>query len=228
MSILFPMIFKCYMPIKRIILFFAFILSPVLYADLKFETSVIEDSLEIGAQTFSFTFKFKNDGNNPVKIISTETTCGCTVVKNYKETYDPNESGEIKGTFHVGDRRGLQETSIILKTDSSTQNRIDLLLKVKIENPIELTSKLLYWRENEELKSKSILITSKQGFPIKFESAESESKNLEITGTQTNPEKIEVKVKPKSFIKGEMKQIKIVITKKDGEKVHYIAYALLK
>ena len=45
-------------------------------------------------------FNFKNDGDQPLEIISVSTSCGCTSAKPEKTLYAPGESGVIPVTFN--------------------------------------------------------------------------------------------------------------------------------
>ena len=85
-----------------------------LYANLKFEQNVITTDLPVKTASFEFSFKFKNEGETPITIVDIQTSCGCTVAMSDKRNYLPNENGEIKGVFSVGDRKGVQKNPRII------------------------------------------------------------------------------------------------------------------
>ncbi len=85
-----------------------------LYANLKFEQNVITADLPVKTASFEFSFKFKNEGETPITIVDIQTSCGCTVAMSDKRNYLPNENGEIKGVFSVGDRKGVQKNPRII------------------------------------------------------------------------------------------------------------------
>lgn len=129
------------------------------YANLKFEQNVISANLPVKTANFEFSFKFKNEGKTPITIIDIQTSCGCTVAKSDKKTYLPNENGEIKGMFSVGDRKGVQNKTIVLLTNNLGQSQIQLDLDLKIAQTIESSSNIIFWKSGKPFKEKEIKIS---------------------------------------------------------------------
>lgn len=129
------------------------------YANLKFEQNVISANLPVKTANFEFSFRFKNEGKTPITIIDIQTSCGCTVAKSDKKTYLPNENGEIKGMFSVGDRKGVQNKTIVLLTNNLGQSQIQLDLNLKIAQAIESSSNIIFWKIGKQFKEKEIKIS---------------------------------------------------------------------
>lgn len=107
--------------------------------------------------SFEFSFKFKNEGETPITIVDIQTSCGCTVAMSDKCNYLPNENGEIKGVFSVGDRKGVQNKTIVLLTNDLGQSQIQLDLNLKIAQAVESSSNVLFWKMGKPFKAKEIM-----------------------------------------------------------------------
>ena len=62
-----------------------------------------------------------------------------------KRTYGPGEGGILKVTFDIGDRMGLQEKRILVTTDDSAAGAVNLILRVKIEEMLTCSTRMLSW-----------------------------------------------------------------------------------
>ncbi len=68
-------------------------------------------------------FKFKNQGNDILRIKKVKPSCGCTAVILTNKTVPPGETGEIKSTFNSGTFRGSIKKSITVSSnDPNTPN----------------------------------------------------------------------------------------------------------
>ena len=129
------------------------------FGRLAFEKSVLNDEISSGKDWYDFCFKFKNEGAFPVKIVSLNSSCSCTMPSLEKEIYQAGECGEIKGVFNVSNKRGLQEQEIVVNTDDISQSEIKLQLKIKISNEYEISSRLVYWAVNSKFDEKTIVLS---------------------------------------------------------------------
>jgi len=102
------------------------------YAALEWKQTVHEATVKEGEDEKKMTFAFVNKGESPVTIKSIQPCCGCTTAKLEKRFYKPGEKGEIEVVFKVGDRKGRQEKSIVVKTDDASQRQKVLLLRIDI------------------------------------------------------------------------------------------------
>ena len=63
------------------------------------------------------TFKFKNEGDAPLKINHAKGSCGCTVPKWPQEPILPGGSGEIHVVFNSAGKSGRQSKTVTLTTN---------------------------------------------------------------------------------------------------------------
>ena len=90
-------------------------------------------------------YRFANKGKKPVKILSVESSCGCTTAKLPKAKYEPGERGKIEVTFDFGDRQGWQQKTVTVKTDDSYTPVKVLKLSVNIPQIAKFGPKVLQW-----------------------------------------------------------------------------------
>lgn len=64
------------------------------------------------------TFKFKNNGPNPLMIAKASVSCGCTVPTFPKEPIPPNAEGELVVEFNSEGREGFQQKNIIVHSNA--------------------------------------------------------------------------------------------------------------
>lgn len=77
-------------------------------------------------------FKFKNDGENPLIITAAQASCGCTVPEYPKEPIAPGESGEILVQFNSTGKMGAQNKTVQI-TANTLPNTTTLVLKGEVE-----------------------------------------------------------------------------------------------
>ena len=213
---------------KYILLFLGIISHICTHANLAFEKYIIEDVMYSSNHIYPFSFKFKNSGNSDISISSIDTSCGCVVLNGYKRTVSVGEKGTIDGKFYATGRQGPQRTSIIVKTNAVIGSRIDLLLKIRIKNPINFSSRILHWKKDVEYNPKTITITSDQGYHVSIECIKYDTKNLKIESNQINSEKIEITITPKNLIKDQKEYIKVKLKENNNILRTYLIYVLLK
>ena len=95
---------------------------------LRWEQTEISIQAPMLAETVEATFAFSNTGSTPVTIEDVHSTCGCTVPTLDKRTYAPGESGTIRAVFTLGDRVGLQEKLISVRTAAPESSNTHLTL----------------------------------------------------------------------------------------------------
>jgi len=111
-------------------------------------------------------FKYKNTGDKPIKILSVHPSCGCTTAALAKDVVDPNESGEITATFHIGDRSGVQQKTIGVTTDDKPGQVTLLKLKATIPQLLKISPTFLFWAPTDALDPKPITVTVGGDFPV--------------------------------------------------------------
>lgn len=143
---------------RFLFLYILFFLPYITYAELLFECEVLECEIPQSQSQYKFSFKFKNVSSNSIRILSVKSSCSCTVATPEENIYKPNESGEIKGIFNIGNRQGLQEQEIIVHTDNVSQSLIKLRLKINLLDDYEINPRLLYWERATESVSKEVTL----------------------------------------------------------------------
>ncbi len=145
-------------------------------------------------------FKYKNTGDKPVTITDVHPSCGCTTAALAKNVVEPNESGEITATFNIGDRSGVQNKTITVRTDDSPEAATILKLTATIPQLLQIQPVFVYWSAQDELKPKTITATVGGDFPVT---------NLKITSTDKS---IATEVVPNK----EKKEFQIVVTPQEA------------
>lgn len=191
---------------------------------LKFEKYAIEENIPAGTSTRDFIFKFKNEGNSKIVIKEIKTACGCTVSQNDKTAYEPNESGEIKGTFNVGDRSGVQYNEIYVHTDDIGQSKIKLLLKIQIQPVVTIKPSLVIWKKGEKNLEKTVFLQINDKSATNLVSVETDNKNISVvlTADEKNHQNFILKIKPQTTSENSRGLIKIKVRQNENEKTFFL------
>jgi cytochrome c5 len=81
------------------------------------------------------TFKFRNEGNARVKIIKTETSCGCTSAKSALKEYAPGETGEMEVVIDTVGKKGIIIKTVKLTLEGNTRDIDELSLTMNLVPP---------------------------------------------------------------------------------------------
>ena len=84
----------------------------------------------------SYAFRFKNVGRSDLLISNARATCGCTVPEYPKKPIKPGDEGKILVTFNTSNRKGMQNKSITI-TSNTQPNFTTLRIKAKVMENIE-------------------------------------------------------------------------------------------
>jgi hypothetical protein len=110
-------------------------------------------------------FKFKNVGQDVLKIDHLQGTCKCTVPDLAKKEYAPGESGEISVEFHSPKYQGQTSQHVIVFSNDGLLPRVELEIKAYVKLAVQITP------ENLNLS----LVDANQGAgPITIQSADGE------------------------------------------------------
>ncbi len=120
------------------------------HGELVFENVLVEGTANFGAEAFPFGFRYSNEGDSPIRITGVSSSCGCTTTALESPIVEAGSSGVISGVFHLGDRKGLQEKTIRVRTDHPSAPEVILRLKVTIPNTLTISPRLLLWRVNDQ------------------------------------------------------------------------------
>lgn len=148
----------------RILVLGIVLFSSLAYGGLTFETLEVDGGkAAMTDKEFTAKFPFKNDGEETVKILAVNSSCGCTTPTLAKKEYAPGESGEITAKFDFGSRTGHQQKKITVITDGDQGNeRTVLRLSVEIPRVIDLEPRVLMWK-GEGIGPKSIKVKLGEG-----------------------------------------------------------------
>ncbi len=125
-------------------------------------------------------FNFTNAGNYHVKILGTDTTCGCTAAVTDKRVYAPGEKGQIEVTFKTANRHGMYGEPIAVKTDDPQVKEINLHLRILVRDALELQPMFLYWAAGEAPGEKKIHVSVTDGFDVKGLNASASDANATV------------------------------------------------
>ncbi len=127
-------------------------------AQLQWDSRVLEFHPSPDQTNVVAAFPFKNAGQNPIRVLSVNTSCGCTTATPEKETYLPGETGQITATFTIGHRTGFQQKQITVTTDAPTNAVTQLTLNVRIPEIIKITPSFAFWRTHDPVTPKTMRI----------------------------------------------------------------------
>ena len=87
-------------------------------ATMDFRDTLFDFGMINQGQVIRHEFEFTNNGKSPLVISNAAGSCGCTVADYPREPMEPGKTGVIKVQFHSAGKRGHQEKSITLTTNS--------------------------------------------------------------------------------------------------------------
>ena len=138
-----------------------------LYA-LKFDQTTMLVKAEGGETVLHAQFKFINDGDKPVKIVSVRPSCGCTTATLDKKIFGPKEEGTIKAALSVGDREGFQSKTIAVTTDEGNGVAYLLTFNADIPELFTIEPRLLFWQYRGPLETQAIFVQYAHGQAVKL------------------------------------------------------------
>lgn len=117
-------------------------------------------------------FKFKNTGNDLLKIGKINATCGCTVPSLSSTEFKPGEEGVVKVKYSGQSKAGSVAKNIYVPTNDRENSKVKLTIKAKVVQRVEVTPwkfQLSLSKENASKKSRNL--SQKPTFPIKISTA---------------------------------------------------------
>lgn len=139
-------------------------------------------------------FVFTNTSSGPVEVKRVQTSCCCTQATTPQKTYQPGESGTVNVVFAFGNRKGLQEKTILVTMGRSTSE--PLKLKVHIPDSFAIDKETLSWKVGDASENKSFGITATEA-EITIKTAKLVGKGFEYSVRELKSGKrYEVEVRP--------------------------------
>lgn len=153
-------------PIRRSLIVFALLLASLAHAKLEWESTHLEFAPSLGVQQVSGAYKFKNVGVHTVKILRTQTSCGCTTTNLTKKEYAPGESGTIEVTMTLPDDGGRRHKQIYVHTDDPDGASTTLEITAEVTRVVELLPHMLVWKQGQTPEAKEVLVTVAAGATV--------------------------------------------------------------
>ncbi|MEJ2568263.1 MAG: DUF1573 domain-containing protein, partial [candidate division WOR-3 bacterium] len=127
-------------------------------------------------------FKFKNTGDDTLKITGIRTTCGCTAAVVSSESIPPGKEGRIEITFSSSTYVGEITRGVKIHTNDPSNRILDIAVKVDVLPPT-VRLKIFYLKDCGDYKyiKDKILDPLKKKYKIEMESFDiSSPKNYEL------------------------------------------------
>ncbi len=147
-------------------LFLTFLFLPmVLFAGPKFELydgETINTGNHMRNVEVNYDIKFKNSGDDTLKIVSVSATCGCSSVLLSSNTLLPGEDGTIKFTFN-GMGMGQVTKTINVSTNESPENtnhQISMVMNMVDPVTINPQSIITQGKVGDEIKQTATMLNS--------------------------------------------------------------------
>lgn len=111
-------------------------------------------------------YVFKNEGTEPVKFKSFDSTCGCVSITVSTMVVPPGAKGDVSVTFAPEFRIGNQRRAIVVQFDDAKQSKMALYLVVDIPEIVRPQPVFLKWGEGEAIEPKSVTIVTDEKYPV--------------------------------------------------------------
>ena len=99
----------------------------IVFEEAKFDFGTVKEGTVV-----DHTFKFKNEGTEPIIIGQVSTSCGCTTPNYTKDPVLPGKEGEISVSFNSAGHPGVQQK--LVTVSSNAENPI---LTVELKGTVE-------------------------------------------------------------------------------------------
>lgn len=101
---------------------------------ISFENDVHDFGRVIEGEKITYAFKFTNSGDGNLVITNVSSSCGCTVPEFTKDPVKPGEQGNIKVTFDSKNRRGFQNKTVTVVSNTQPNTNV-LRIKAQVIEP---------------------------------------------------------------------------------------------
>ena len=119
-------------------------------APLQFESLSAHFGERFAGERVEHRFRFRNLGDEPVSILRTSVTCGCTVADTSRRVIEPGEDGWIDAAYDTSRSLGEQRSSVFVETDIPDAAPIELQFSGTVRMAIELTPARLLLRSGAD------------------------------------------------------------------------------
>jgi cytochrome c5 len=105
------------------------------YGHLVFAENFFDFGSVVEGDIVRHRFKFKNDGAGMLRIVKTETSCGCTTANGAFKEYAPGESGEMDVVVDTKGKKGIVVKTVTVTLENNDAATIELSLAMKLNPP---------------------------------------------------------------------------------------------
>lgn len=124
-----------------------------------FESTTIQIKALPDSVNIPIEWKYTNHEKNLLMVDKFEESCGCLSGKLEQQALETSKSGVIRASFTSGPNRGLIRKSLHVRF-VGYEKPIELIVEAVISSSVELSSKELTWNVGEEMKVKTIDVTT--------------------------------------------------------------------
>ncbi len=139
-------------------------------AALEWEADTVRVTIAPFQATQDVVFHFRNRGQAAVALTDIQTNCDCLSAEADHTSVAPGESGAIKATFTVGDRAGLYERVITVRSDDAKEP-MRLHLEIEVPETCSVAPRSLQWKLNAAGAPQTVALTAAAGLTIDFSEA---------------------------------------------------------
>lgn len=87
--------------------------------EVQFDTTFYDFGRVVSGEKVTYTYKFKNVGDEPLVITDAYSSCGCTVPEYTSDPVKPGDEGRVEVLFDSSGRRGMQYKSVVIKLNTA-------------------------------------------------------------------------------------------------------------
>lgn len=170
-------------------------------------------------------FEFTNHSAKAVAIRDIETSCSCLVANSDRPIYPPGASGKITANFTVGDRGGLYERTVTVRTDEFDEP-VHLVFNIEVPEVATATPRSVAWGLNEEPVEKTVALAAAAGLEITFLTAQCTSDAYSVRLEPIEAGRLyRLHIKPNTTKSPASAAIRVIGREKSGHDVLLSAYA---
>lgn len=147
--------------------------APEVAPRIQFEQTVYDFGKTSQVASVSGVFKFKNTGDNVLKVEPPKPSCGCTITEVKPDTLEPGETGELAFTLHLGQVKAQFDKTIAVKSNDPETPEVTLRVKADYTplydiNPLTLAPNLAFGVEEAAQFTTLTRTDGKPLGPIRF------------------------------------------------------------
>lgn len=169
--------------------------------DIQFEAKVYDFGEAQPNVTVNHTYRFKNVGQAPLKVLKVTSSCGCTATGLSKDELLPGEEGEISVALTVPSMRGATTKSVYVETNDPDEPRSVLSIKGKVvtEWVFDPSERITFGRvSSEEVQERRLKVYPHQNRALDITDVRVEAPDFDVSFDKVSDEPVwELVVKTK-------------------------------